>query len=475
MRGRPRPWGTGTVYRDRSRWRARLPGKHGRKPLDGSFATRAEAEAALSAALELLAAAPLGAATLLSVGEDWLADGVRDVRASCLDRDRLRWSAYVETHEIAARPIVEIEEHDVSAWLAGLRGTKRPMLSAQTKQNALSLLRGAFEFARQRGGPLYGRPNPAAEVTLGKREREQKTERWSWLRAHEVATVRAADLPAKAHAIFVVAMFTGLRAGELWGLRWTDVDLARGVLSVGHSRGEATKGGRPREVPLLAPARAALQQWRVLYDAAGVRSYLGLVWPSPHGGHHDEGYDADWSSHAETMGVGHATFHDLRHTCASHLVMGTWSPSMIARPLRLEEVKTWLGHRNIATTERYAHLAPESIAGLVREPSKRRIAVKLLAASGPRTGPQNQAAPQNRTGDLRFTKPQRARQVVLGFPPAEGDAARVAARLRRAAERYGDAVVRADPHRDHRGAELLEVVAEVAAVLRRGVAADETG
>jgi hypothetical protein len=148
---------------------------------------------------------------------------------------------------------------------------------------------------------------------------------------------------------------------------------------------------------------------------------------------------------------------------------------MIARPLRLEEVKTWLGHRNIATTERYAHLAPESIAGLVREPSKRRIAVKLLAASGPRTGPQNQAAPQNRTGDLRFTKPQRARQVVLGFPPAEGDAARVAARLRRAAERYGDAVVRADPHRDHRGAELLEVVAEVAAVLRRGVAADETG
>jgi hypothetical protein len=37
----------------------------------------------------------------------------------------------------------------------------------------------------------------------------------------------------------------------------------------------------------------------------------------------------------------------------------------VARPLRLEEVKEWLGHTSIATTQRYAHLCPEAVQGLV--------------------------------------------------------------------------------------------------------------
>ena len=44
-------------------------------------------------------------------------------------------------------------------------------------------------------------------------------------------------------------------------------------------------------------------------------------------------------------------FHDLRHTCASHLVRGTWG-----RRWSLEEVKEYLGHSSIQVTQRYAHL-----------------------------------------------------------------------------------------------------------------------
>ena len=46
--------------------------------------------------------------------------------------------------------------------------------------------------------------------------------------------------------------------------------------------------------------------------------------------------------------------HDLRHTCASHLVMGTWT----RRPWRLEEVQAMMGHSSSQLTQRYAHLAP---------------------------------------------------------------------------------------------------------------------
>src|SRR5690606_9193110 len=65
-----------------------------------------------------------------------------------------------------------------------------------------------------------------------------------------------------------------------------------------------------------------------------------------------------------------ATLYACRHTCASHLVQGTWAPAWLDRPLRLEEVRDWLGHESVGVTQRYAHLSPESIRGRVRETRK---------------------------------------------------------------------------------------------------------
>jgi RNA:NAD 2'-phosphotransferase (TPT1/KptA family) len=49
-------------------------------------------------------------------------------------------------------------------------------------------------------------------------------------------------------------------------------------------------------------------------------------------------------------------FHDLRHTCASHLVMGTWG-----RVWRIEEICALVGHSGIGVTQRYAHLSPDHL------------------------------------------------------------------------------------------------------------------
>jgi integrase len=91
-----------------------------------------------------------------------------------------------------------------------------------------------------------------------------------------------------------------------------------------------------------------------------------LVWPARDGSMHALGYDAGLALALKRRGITRRIrFHDLRHTCASHLLQGTWSPALISSPLRLEEVEAWLDHSDIAVTQRYAHLAADAIRGKV--------------------------------------------------------------------------------------------------------------
>jgi integrase len=81
---------------------------------------------------------------------------------------------------------------------------------------------------------------------------------------------------------------------------------------------------------------------------------------------HALGYDAGLARALERAGITRRMrFHDLRHTCASHLLQGTWAPALIREPLRIEELKAWLDHSDIGVTQRYAHLAPDVILGKV--------------------------------------------------------------------------------------------------------------
>ena len=78
-----------------------------------------------------------------------------------------------------------------------------------------------------------------------------------------------------------------------------------------------------------------------------------LVFPGERGGCFDEpGFYAALGLAAREAGLGkHVHPHMLRHTFASHAVM-------IGVPIR--RVQRWLGHASVATTERYAHLRPET-------------------------------------------------------------------------------------------------------------------
>jgi integrase len=261
---------------------------------------------------------------------------------------------------LRAEPTTAVNRGRGSRRTTERRKQEGKRLSRQTVVNALALLRRALADAADEG---LIPSNPALGVSVPRVARLD--EPWTFLVAYEVERLLGLPLRDEQRSIFTTAIFTGLRGGELWGLRWRDVRLAgdRPELHVCRSYRGPTKSGKTRHVPLLAPALEALRAWKALRPGVGD----ALVFPAGGGGCHAEGFDAGLLRALRLAGVERRVrFHDLRHTCASHLVMGTWAP----RPLRLEAVKTWLGHSTLTVTERYAHLGPDELHAIAAEARK---------------------------------------------------------------------------------------------------------
>lgn len=293
-------------------------------------------------------------------------------------QERSVWNRHVSHAPFAGWPLKRIERTNVRQWVRTLMHTEACQvhrmkngeirriptgrtLSRQTIKHCLRLLRGVLEEATE--DELIAN-NPAVGVKIPKAYKPTQ-DAWHWLTTEEIATVLGDESIDRAHRIaWTVAIYSGLRLGELWALEWRDVDFERNVLIVRKS-----KTDRKREVPMLPDCRRAMGDLRRAAKAAAKRDgkLQRLVWPNETGGQRSSDYDARWEYWAGKRLSRHVRFHDLRHTCASHLVQG--SPGFArndGRAWSMIEVRDWLGHSDIRTTLRYAHLCPESIQAEVR-------------------------------------------------------------------------------------------------------------
>jgi integrase len=167
-------------------------------------------------------------------------------------------------------------------------------------------------------------------------------------------------------ALYVLAITTGLRRGELLGLRWDDADLNRGILRVGrglvreggrHVLGETkTKRGRrcvnltPRTVAALKTHRKKQLEHRV--RLAGLYEDLGLIFSSEKGTplNPENLVKRSFKPLLMRAGLPEIRFHDLRHTCATLL---------LGRSVHPKIVQELLGHATIAMTlDTYSHYLP---------------------------------------------------------------------------------------------------------------------
>lgn len=178
--------------------------------------------------------------------------------------------------------------------------------------------------------------------------------------------------------MILLGLRTGLRQGELLALRWQDVDLVAGRVLVRQNvvRGHigTPKSGKGREVPLGDEVRATLKAHRHLRGQYVFCNGNGVMWTK------GEAKGPLWKA-CRKAGLRTISWHVLRHTFASHLVM---------RGAPLKAVQELLGHSTIQMTMRYAHLGPEIV----------RDAVKLLDQPVEQSGPAWLQRNCRATGDL---------------------------------------------------------------------------
>jgi integrase len=136
-----------------------------------------------------------------------------------------------------------------------------------------------------------------------------------------------------------LAIHTGMRRGEILGLRWQNVDFARGVIHV-----TKTKTNRDRDVPLNSEAR------QFLLDVYKETSDEEFVFVNPKTGLNLTDVKKGFNSACREAGIIDFKFHDLRHTAGTRLA------DTGADAFAIAEV---LGHTSLQMTKRYTHATDE--------------------------------------------------------------------------------------------------------------------
>jgi len=191
-----------------------------------------------------------------------------------------------------------------------------------------------------------------AEREVEHRKRRQSGNDWCRKRGHEIRPMWPAyGFTDHVTPLVLLAMNTGLRRGELFGLEWGSVNLQAKLLTVVASN---AKSGKARHVPLNDEALDVLKRWKKQHGSEK------LVFPSPKGGQFDN-INKAWDGVAFTAKLADFNFHDLRHDFASKLVMAG---------VDLNTVRELMGHADIKMTLRYAHLAPGKLADAVSKINK---------------------------------------------------------------------------------------------------------
>jgi len=213
-------------------------------------------------------------------------------------------------------------------------------VSPRTINIELACLRHMFNMALKWG---KAQKNPMEEVNLLKepegKHRILSPEEEKKLMDVIAESKRAEDL----RELLMTALFTGMRRGELFGLKWPNIDFASRMIIVAEQfHAEGTKGGRIREIPM----NPELTEMLINVKKRSHSDYVFTDWQ----GRPYKTCRTDLDNGLEKAGIEGVTLHTFRHTFGSRLgMMG----------VDLGTIQELLGHADITMTKRYYHPTAE--------------------------------------------------------------------------------------------------------------------
>ena len=357
-----RSYGTGSIRTRGDSWYGqwwigdrRVERKLGpkRHPGGSEGLTRKQAEAELRRRIETTDAAPITTRkpSLAEVGKRLVqALEAEGRKASTLAAYESTVRVHLAPH-FAERPVDRITTEDVEAFVAICRSRG---CAPKSIRNYLGTLHSILDYARVRPNPVADARRPGAEEADPDIRYLSAEELEALLRAVPDDYLQPTD-----RALYLTAALTGLRQGELFALRWRDVDWGAMRIRVRRSfarrrAGREAQFGRPkskrssRSVPTHDRVGQALDRH---FQASAYQTDDDLVFCHPHtGGPLDSSNVLTRFKDAlRAAGVRPIRFHDLRHT------FGT---QMAAAGVPIRALQEWMGHRDIKTTMIYADYQP---------------------------------------------------------------------------------------------------------------------
>ena len=195
----------------------------------------------------------------------------------------------------------------------------------------------------------YIRLNPCKEV----RSLKVENKRVRYLSDHEkLRLIKAAQtISGKFYLKVLMALTTGMRKGELDILRWNDIDFERGLAIL-----KNTKNGSARHTPIPNVILGELKKHREIGNA--------LLFPSTI--NPDKAFDfrKKWTTCLKIANIQNFRWHDMRHDTASTLARDGKT---------LKEIAEILGHKSLASTDRYTHLCTDHKSQILNDTMNKAI------------------------------------------------------------------------------------------------------
>jgi integrase len=298
--------------------------------------------------------APAGSKTIESLLDTWIDYCIgENLERTTIEQRKQHARLHINPF-LGGEKLANLTTPRVNAFVDQLRDKGR---SVAMRRKILTSLSTALAFGKGRG-------LVAQNVALGVKVRSDERHNGSGpLRAGRDFPTKAElnllikNAPEGFRAFIVLAIFSGMRASELRGLRWSDVDLENATIHVSQRADFYGTIGSPkskagaRDIPLTPLVVNTLKQHKLTnggFDLVFANS-RGRVRP------HTDFSRRIWKPLQKKCGMGHYEFHSLSHAAASLFIELGWAP---------KRIQAVMGHGSITMTfDRYGHLFPQGDVG----------------------------------------------------------------------------------------------------------------